>query len=198
MSATAPAVSMGAPPRLNERLISTATPPMPMSRRECEADGEPLGSQEQNLRQRHEHRDCGHHDRGDAGRHALLGPEQEAVVEDEDQKREQEDRHPLAAIRQGLALRDHPSEENESRDKEAHCREEKRRNLMNANANREKRGSPDEVNDREGEQGLPRRAMNVVCQAGPSPGLGSVLMWRVTRSGGSEGRPRWRRPSGTA
>ena len=61
----------------------------PDQERKGQADGEPLRSQENDFRQRHEHRDRGHHDRGNAGRHALLGPEQQSIVEDEDQNSEQ-------------------------------------------------------------------------------------------------------------
>ncbi len=67
--------------------------------RKGETDGEPLGSQEEDLRQRHEYGDRSHHDGGEAGGHALLGPEQQSVVDDEDQNSEQRDRHPLATVR---------------------------------------------------------------------------------------------------
>ena len=56
-------------------------------------------------------------------------------------------------------MRDHPAIKNESRNQETHRRQKKRRNFANANANREKCGSPHKIDDRESQQGLPRRAM---------------------------------------
>ena len=57
-------------------------------KRQGEANGQPLGSQEENLRQSDEDRDGCHHDCGDTRWHTLLGPEQETVVDQEDQQRE--------------------------------------------------------------------------------------------------------------
>src|SRR5690349_318733 len=48
---------------------------------------------------------------------------------------------------------DRPKIEQQASGKEPHCREEKRRHLGDADPDRQKGGTPDEVNDGEGEQG---------------------------------------------
>ena len=58
--------------------------------RQCQAKSDPLGAQKNDFRERHKHRDDGQHDGGNARRHTLLGPEQQSVVEDEDEHRKQE------------------------------------------------------------------------------------------------------------
>lgn len=173
MMATAPGVSTGAPPRFKERLMNTATPLIPISSASVSRIVKLLGSEEHDLRQCHECGDRSHHDGGEAGGHALLGPEQESIVDDEDQNSEQRDRHPLAAARRRLALGDHPSIKDKSGDGETHCRQEEWWNVVNADADRKERRSPHEVDNREGQQGLPRGAMSVVSQRDTSPGSAS-------------------------
>ena len=88
--ATAPRLSIGAPPRLSEWLIEHSYAAEADQQREGEANGESLGVKEKNLGQRHEDRNGREHDGGDARWHALFGPEEEAVVDEEDQQGEQE------------------------------------------------------------------------------------------------------------
>ena len=158
MSATAPTVSIGAPPRFERRAHQDGDSSKTDQKSQCQANGEFLGPQNNDLRERHERGDGGEHDRGDAGRHALLGPEQEPVVEDEDQQGQQECRGPLAPARRALAAPEHPEIEGESRNQEAHRREEEWGNFVDADANGEKGGSPHKVDDREGRQGHPTLA----------------------------------------
>jgi len=63
ISATAPALSIGVPPRFKEWLISTATPPIPIKSANAKRTG-------------------------NARRHTLLCPEQQTIIEDEDQQSE--------------------------------------------------------------------------------------------------------------
>ena len=77
------------------------------ARKECEgqAKGEALRAENENLRQRHETGNGGQNNRGDARGNALLGPEEEAVVDDKDEERKQECGKPLARRRPALAVR---------------------------------------------------------------------------------------------
>ena len=58
-------------------------------------------------------------------------------------------------------MSDHPDIEDEAGGKESQCGEEQRREFAHADADEDEGGSPDEVDDAEGEQGLPAGAMSV-------------------------------------
>jgi hypothetical protein len=56
----------------------------------------------------------------------------------------------------------HSAIKNESRNKKTHRRQKKRRNFANSNTNCEKCGSPHKIDNRESQQGLPRRPISAV------------------------------------
>ena len=57
-------------------------------KRDDEAEREALGAQENNFGERHEDGNGGEHDGGDSRGNALLGPEEQAVIENEDDQAE--------------------------------------------------------------------------------------------------------------
>src|SRR5262249_47731786 len=78
--------------------------------------------------------------------------EKQAVVEYKNEGREKECRSPLTSRRRALASNAHPRIEDNSGDEEAHCGEEKGRDFAHADADGEKRGTPNEVNHGKDEQ----------------------------------------------
>ena len=117
---------------------------------------EPLCPKDENFRHCHEHRDGGQHDRSEARRHTLLSPEQQAVIEDKDQNRKQRRCTPLPKSRRTSSLQPHPPVENNPGGQETHAREQKWRHFAHADADRQKGRPPNKIDNREGEQHLPR------------------------------------------
>ncbi len=156
-SATAPARSMGASLRPTEWLTRTDTPPMPDQESQREPDCEPLGAQKNNLRKRHENGDSRQHDRGNSGRHALFGPEQQAVIQHKDANCENRSGCPFAAGRRRRTFQTHPREEHDSRNEETHACEKKGWNLTHTYTDGQEGRAPDEINDGERQHGLPCR-----------------------------------------
>ena len=89
-------------------------------KRRGQADSEPLRAQENNFAQRHENGNRGEHHGGDARRHALLGPEQQAVIEQENYHPEDGCRAPFTSGRCAFAAREYPAEQNQARNRKAH------------------------------------------------------------------------------
>ena len=73
ISARAPSRSIGVPPR-SMTDDDHGDPGKADEERQGQPEGGSLRSQDDHLRQRHEHRDCGHDDRGETRRHTLFGP----------------------------------------------------------------------------------------------------------------------------
>ena len=124
--------------------------------RDRQAHGQTLGTQDEDLGNRHEGGDGGQHHGSDSGGDALLGPEDEAVVAHEDEERDDGNGTPLARSWRGCAAGAHPAIENDPGDDETHCSQKKGRDLVDANADREKCRSPNKVDDGEGQQHFPR------------------------------------------
>lgn len=91
----------------------------------------------------------------------MLCPEQKAVVADEDEQRKKDDGGPLLTCWRSLTAGDRPKVEDEASDEETQGGEEKRRHFVDADADGEKSGPPDEVDNRERKEGLPRGAMGL-------------------------------------
>lgn len=123
--------------------------------RERKAEGEALSAQNDDFGQRHEGGDGGEHDGGYTGGYALLGPEKQAVVADEDKRGHGGGSEPLAAHGRGLAAKEHEEVKGGSGDEEADGGAEQRRDLVHADADGKKGRSPDEVDDAECGQGQP-------------------------------------------
>src|SRR5215472_3004274 len=120
-------------------------------KRQRQARGKSLGSQEENLGQGHEHGNRGQHHRRDSGRNTLFGPKQKSIVTHENQHGEEHNRKPLPAARRTLAYQERPTIENQARDQEAHPGQKERRHLANTHTDREESGTPHKINDREGQ-----------------------------------------------
>ena len=73
--AIAPGISIGAPPRFNVRLISTATPASPIIKDAASRNSEFLRFKKNDFGNCHERGNDGDYDGGHAGRDALFGPE---------------------------------------------------------------------------------------------------------------------------
>ena len=158
MRAMAPALSIAAPPRLPSKLRrdhEDCDAGDSGKEGESQANCEALRAENENLRQRHETGNGGENNRGDAGGNALLGPEEEAVVDDEDEKRKQECGKPLAGRRPALAVRDCPEKNQQARGQKSHGAEEERWELADADANGEEGRSPNKIDNRKGQEDLP-------------------------------------------
>ena len=134
--------------------------------RQSEAQGEFLRAQDEDFGQGHEDGNGGHHDGSDARGNTLLGPEEQAVVEDEDEKAEEAGGFPLWARGGRCAARDHPAVEDETGGEESHGGEEQWRDFADADADGEEGRSPQEVDDGEGQQNFPRSGMSVGLHGG--------------------------------
>ena len=133
----------------------------PDQQRNPEANREYLRTQEENLGQRHK---CGNgceHNGRDSGRHSLFGPEQQAIVADENEESQDGRRQPLAPAGIALTGCKHPHEQDDPGGQKAHGGEEQRRDFVDANADRQKRRTPHEINDGEGQQRFPSGPMNL-------------------------------------
>ena len=153
ISATAPAQSIGAPPRFNE----SAHKHQPLRQSQSSSasrqpNREPLRPQKNNFRKRHERRDRRQHDRRNARRHTLLRPEQQPVIEYENQhgrvtvptsiRARSASARPARCIHQYKTA---PLSKTASPQK-------KRRHLAHTHPNRQKCGSPHKINNRERQQ----------------------------------------------
>jgi len=85
----------------------------------------------------------------------LFGPEQQAVIDHKDTDCEKRNGHPLTAGWGRRTLQAHPCEERGTSNEETHAGEKKGRDLTHAYANGEEGRAPDEINNGEGQQGLP-------------------------------------------
>ena len=91
----APDLSIGTPPRLHRVAHQNCHSASADQQRQGQTDGESLGSQKTDFPERHKRGSGGHHDRGNAGRNALLSPIHQAIVENKEQNREQRCGRPL-------------------------------------------------------------------------------------------------------
>src|SRR5580693_3294919 len=82
--ASAPELSMGASPKLTERLTRTATPARPTTSAIPRRRVRRCVRRMRISSERGEDRNGGQHDRSDPGGDALLGPEDQSVVHQED------------------------------------------------------------------------------------------------------------------
>src|SRR4051794_30255042 len=124
----------------------------PDQERRREAKGEALSSQDEDLGQGGERRNQRHHHCRYSRRHPLLGPEEKPVVHHEDQHGEERDGRPLPPVRRGLVLGNSPEIEDQSRAEDRESGQKKRRNLSDADPDREEGGAQDEEDDGKGEE----------------------------------------------
>src|SRR5215467_7195180 len=120
---------------------------------------EPLALQNQNVRNRHERRNRCHHDRRNSRWHLLFCPEKQPIVENENEDSQQCRRAPFSPRRRWRSLHPQPCVKGKASDQEPHPREEKWRYFAYSNANREKSGTPDKIDNPESQQNLPFRGM---------------------------------------
>jgi hypothetical protein len=80
----------------------------------------------------------------------LLGPEEQGVVADEEGDGEDEQVAPLLSVREGFAGRQAVKDEDEAGEEESDACGEKGWNRVNDDADRQKRGSPEDVDGRVG------------------------------------------------
>src|SRR5579863_989057 len=114
-----------------------------------------LRPQKNDFSDRDEYRNRRQHDRRDARRHGAFRPEKQAVIQDEDENRENGSRRPLAPRRRRRSPHSHPAIQHQPRNQEPQARQQKRRHFADTDPDRQKSRSPDEINRREREQNLP-------------------------------------------
>ncbi len=103
---------------------------------QTEPERQTLRAQENNLHQRDEHRNGRQHHGRNPRRHALLGPKQTAVINNENERPERGGRHPLTPCGNGRALEPQPHIHDQAGSKKAHCRQQKRRHFVDPDPDR--------------------------------------------------------------
>jgi hypothetical protein len=124
-------------------------------KRQAEPSGESLSTKERDLQQSNENRDGSQNDRGNTGRYALLGPEEAAVVDQEDERAKQRGSGPLPPVRRRRAPKTHPAVQRQTGNAKAKGREQEWRYLLHADTDGQERRPPDEVDDGERQNNLP-------------------------------------------